>query len=237
LLAALLGAAIGWACINEPFHCENDQQCVANGVTGQCQGNQYCTFPDEDCASGQRYAESAGGGLAGTCLPPGEAMGTDGGDDTTGGGGGSGGSDGSNDSTAGVDDATGAGTSRGGTTEDDGHTDTTDDDIGDDDDDDDDDDDGPFDYPPCINFDECKDPSHLCLEPDLEEVCAPPCRSFKDCPIPPNSPTVPICTDANSTFPGVCIFPCSTNFDCPDPLDCVEDDIGLYSGEEVCAWD
>ena len=61
MLAALLGAAMGWACINEPFHCENDQQCVANGVTGQCQGNQYCTFPDEDCASGQRYAESAGG--------------------------------------------------------------------------------------------------------------------------------------------------------------------------------
>ena len=76
-LGALLGAVVGWACAIEPFHCIDDQQCVENGVTGQCQANQYCTFPDDACPSGQRYAESAGGGLGGTCLPVDESMGTE----------------------------------------------------------------------------------------------------------------------------------------------------------------
>lgn len=230
-LAALLGAALGWACVTDPFHCENDQQCVENGVTGQCQGNQYCTFPDDDCDSGQRYAESAGGGLGGTCLPVDEAMGTDAADDGTGSGGGSAG-----DSTAGGADGTGesgpgTGESGPGTTE--GPVDTS---IGDDDDDDDDS--SALDaYPPCVNIDECDDPSHTCLEPDVDDICAPPCASSEDCPVPEGVTMVPVCTDDNSSFPGVCILPCQTNSDCPGPLDCVEDDIGLYGGAEVCAWD
>lgn len=212
-LAALLGAALGWACVNDPFHCENDQQCVEHGVTGQCQGNQYCTFPDDDCDSGQRYAESAGGGLGSTCLPVDEAMDTDAADDGTGSGGGSAG-----DPTAGAGES-GRDTSNG------------------DDDDDDDDGSGPPGYPPCVSIDECDDPSHTCLEPDLEDICAPPCVSFEDCPVPEGVALVPVCTDDTSAFPGVCILPCQANSDCPDPLECVEDDIGLYGGAEVCAWD
>ena len=230
LLAALLGAALGWACVTDPFHCENDQQCVEDGVTGQCQGNQYCTFPDDDCESGQRYAESAGGGLGGTCLPVDEAMDTDAAGDGTAGAGGSAGSDGPGDSTAGMGDGTGE--SGRSTTEDSGPVDTS---VGDDDDDDDSA--PPDDYPPCVNIDECDSPSHTCLEPDLEEVCAPPCVSFEDCPVPAGASIVPVCTDETSSFPGVCILPCRVNGDCPDPLDCVEDDIGLYGGGEICAWD
>ena len=175
-------------------------------------------------------------GLGGTCLPVDEAMDTDAADDSVGSGGGSAGSDGPGDTTVGVD---GTGDAGRGTTEDSGPIDTS---VGDDDDDDDDDDSAP---PvrltrPAIDSNACADPDDTCIEPDLEEVCAPPCGSFKDCPIPAGVDIVPVCTDKNSSVPGVCILPCQANSDCPDPLECIEDDIGLYGGVgggELCAWD
>lgn len=39
------------------FHCDRDDQCTGGG---SCQGNGLCSFPDQGCASGQRY-----GGLSG----------------------------------------------------------------------------------------------------------------------------------------------------------------------------
>jgi alpha-tubulin suppressor-like RCC1 family protein len=47
-----------------PFRCPTDQACGAGGV---CEPEGYCSFPDETCASGRRFDESAGGGAGGRC--------------------------------------------------------------------------------------------------------------------------------------------------------------------------
>ena len=218
LLGALLGGVVGWGCAIEPFHCTDDQQCVENGVTGQCQANQYCTFPDDACPSGQRYAESAGGGLGGTCLPVDESMGTESAGDGSGSGGGTS-NGGPGESTGVADDAT-AGDTR---------PDSDDDDSNDDDSD-------PGAYPPCVNIDECSDPEHVCLEPELEDICVPPCGSSGDCPEAPGG-NAPVCTESTSAVPGVCVIPCSSDSDCPGEMECIEDDLGLQIGGELCAWD
>lgn len=41
-----------------------------NGIAGLCQSNNYCSFPDPGCDSGQRYAEHAPSGFAEECVPP-----------------------------------------------------------------------------------------------------------------------------------------------------------------------
>ncbi len=41
---------------------------MAAGAVGTCQPNGYCSFPDAECPSGQRYGELAGGGFAGLCV-------------------------------------------------------------------------------------------------------------------------------------------------------------------------
>lgn len=41
---------------------------MAQGAFGMCQANGYCSFPDAECPSGQRYGELAGGGFAGLCV-------------------------------------------------------------------------------------------------------------------------------------------------------------------------
>ncbi len=37
-------------------------------ASGTCEPNGYCSFDDPECASGRRYGELAGGGLAGLCV-------------------------------------------------------------------------------------------------------------------------------------------------------------------------
>jgi hypothetical protein len=81
-----LGLAIGlalaaghplWACGGSAFACLSDDQCSRDGEAGACQPNGYCSFPDDACASGQRFGELAGKGLAGMCVPPTDDGGTD----------------------------------------------------------------------------------------------------------------------------------------------------------------
>ncbi len=52
-------------CTRTVFVCADDAAC---GPDGTCAPSGYCGFPDDDCASGQRYSELAGDGLAGTCV-------------------------------------------------------------------------------------------------------------------------------------------------------------------------
>lgn len=65
-LAALLvvDAAAGACSPAGAFACEGDQACSA----GVCQPVGFCSFPDDACASGQRYGAHAGDGLAGLCV-------------------------------------------------------------------------------------------------------------------------------------------------------------------------
>ena len=76
IAAATLGPLAGWACALT-FPCNADEQCTRDGAAGVCQASGYCSFPDESCDGGQRYGELAPGELAGTCVPPADAGGTD----------------------------------------------------------------------------------------------------------------------------------------------------------------
>jgi hypothetical protein len=62
--AGLLAAAV--TCSESVFICGNDEQCGDGGV---CEAVGYCSFPDDACESGRRYAPRSGGGLAGVCVP------------------------------------------------------------------------------------------------------------------------------------------------------------------------
>lgn len=53
-------------CRTSGFHCSNDGQCALEGEPGQCHAG-YCTFPDTECDSGQRYGAHAGPS-SGQCL-------------------------------------------------------------------------------------------------------------------------------------------------------------------------
>lgn len=76
LAAAGLGGAL--ACI-EPrgFPCEQSDQCVLAGVSGRCEPEGYCSYPDGDCDGGSRFESQAPGELAGRCVEPAAGSGTD----------------------------------------------------------------------------------------------------------------------------------------------------------------
>lgn len=66
-IAAVAGGA---ACgSGGAFVCESDAQCNQGGVLGVCQSGGYCSFPDGDCTSGQRYGQHVAVGLEGECVP------------------------------------------------------------------------------------------------------------------------------------------------------------------------
>ncbi len=66
---AVLVLAIVSACrITAPFECDLDEQCREGDLVGTCHFATYCAFPDDECPSGKRYADNAGGDLAGTCI-------------------------------------------------------------------------------------------------------------------------------------------------------------------------
>jgi hypothetical protein len=62
-----IACALAGACrVSATFECAVDEQC---GAAGSCQPTGYCSFADPTCAaSGQRYDDYAGAGLAGTCV-------------------------------------------------------------------------------------------------------------------------------------------------------------------------
>lgn len=67
-MIAALGA--GLACgLGGAFACEDDDACNDAGAAGICQPSGWCSFPDGECASGQRYGEHASDDLAGECVP------------------------------------------------------------------------------------------------------------------------------------------------------------------------
>lgn len=54
--------------VSGAFTCETDDQCRSSTGQGVCEvATGFCTFADADCASGTRYADNAGDGLAGRC--------------------------------------------------------------------------------------------------------------------------------------------------------------------------
>lgn len=66
-----LAVSLTLGCRATAFACEGAQDCAAAGDAGVCQPDGWCSFPTDECPSGQRYGEHAGDGLAGTCVDDG----------------------------------------------------------------------------------------------------------------------------------------------------------------------
>ena len=64
LVIAILGGFAITSCKAETFACSGPEDCSG----GMCQPTGYCSFPDDDCASHQRYGAHAAPGYAGTCV-------------------------------------------------------------------------------------------------------------------------------------------------------------------------
>lgn len=58
--------------VKRSFECSTDTDCRGLGAGARCEANQFCSYSDDDCASGWRYDEYAGGGLADDCVSSGE---------------------------------------------------------------------------------------------------------------------------------------------------------------------
>jgi len=67
-LALLLAAGCGGA---GAFACDQSSDCIDGAVAGTCEPSGFCSFPDPDCPSSQRYGGHAGDGLAGECVDDG----------------------------------------------------------------------------------------------------------------------------------------------------------------------
>ncbi|MEM6990606.1 MAG: hypothetical protein AAF721_08920 [Myxococcota bacterium] len=82
------------------FVCGDDSQCVG-ADQGMCQPNGFCSFPDDECPTGQRYGKQAPSTLAGQCVPVmGAGTGSGGQDDDGSGGGAADGTSGGSDDAA-----------------------------------------------------------------------------------------------------------------------------------------
>lgn len=72
----LIALVCGGCRVSGTFTCETSDQCRSAKGAGVCDvATSYCTFADADCASGTRFADNAGDGLAGRCT--GEDLPTD----------------------------------------------------------------------------------------------------------------------------------------------------------------
>ncbi|MFN0247918.1 MAG: hypothetical protein ACKV2T_13600 [Kofleriaceae bacterium] len=68
-MRALVFGAILAACrVTGTFECGLDDACRRGDELGRCEVEGYCSFGDVDCASGRRYADNAGDGLANECV-------------------------------------------------------------------------------------------------------------------------------------------------------------------------
>jgi hypothetical protein len=56
------------ACGEGEFLCNDAGDCVGAGVDGVCQPDGFCSFPDGECPSGQRYGAHSGS-VSGECVP------------------------------------------------------------------------------------------------------------------------------------------------------------------------
>jgi hypothetical protein len=72
LVFGLVGACTAWAvaACNSVFQCADASSCQLDGVDGFCEGDGFCSFPDDDCESHRRYGEFAGNDLSGKCVLP-----------------------------------------------------------------------------------------------------------------------------------------------------------------------
>lgn len=52
------------------YACSGDDSCVDGIKQGICESSGYCSYPDPDCNSGQRYDDLAGDGLQNQCVEP-----------------------------------------------------------------------------------------------------------------------------------------------------------------------
>ena len=64
--AVLLSCLVAAGCVDvgTAFKCSSSSQCGA----GHCEATGFCSFDDSGCASGRRYGELVGDGLAGLCV-------------------------------------------------------------------------------------------------------------------------------------------------------------------------
>lgn len=78
-VALVVGAVLGGCAAKAGFTCSNDDDCRDSARAGICELPGYCTFEDDRCSSGRRFAEHAGDGLGGRCteVPPEIASGGD----------------------------------------------------------------------------------------------------------------------------------------------------------------
>lgn len=74
-LGLALGVAAGACRGSSAFVCTGDGDCDDEGTPGRCEDTGFCSFPDQECPSMQRYGKHAGG-LSGECVPSGEGTGT-----------------------------------------------------------------------------------------------------------------------------------------------------------------
>jgi hypothetical protein len=67
--ATVVWVVLGACAPATEYPCDVDGQCLDGSVMGMCQSPGWCSFPDGECPSGQRYGDLAGGGLARMCVP------------------------------------------------------------------------------------------------------------------------------------------------------------------------
>lgn len=77
-LVAFAGVLVGDACTRRVFECIAADNCISRGVQGVCEDPGFCSYPDAECPSHQRYDEFAGDGLAYECVPEDDATGSGG---------------------------------------------------------------------------------------------------------------------------------------------------------------
>ena len=84
LLVSLVTLASSSACLKQTYECTRADQCVASGRAGRCEQDGHCSFPDDFCPSGFRYAAAPQGDICTDVL--GSALGGTGGMSGTAGG-------------------------------------------------------------------------------------------------------------------------------------------------------
>lgn len=68
LAPAALALSLGCTGISRELSCEQNSECVRDGVTGVCMPPGHCAFEDGACPSGYRWDSTAGDSLAEECV-------------------------------------------------------------------------------------------------------------------------------------------------------------------------
>lgn len=68
VLSLALALAPGGCAGEGSFTCADDQACAGAGAGARCEPSGWCSFEDDTCADGRRYADGAGDGLGGVCV-------------------------------------------------------------------------------------------------------------------------------------------------------------------------